>query len=324
MNEHFIEGFEKEASLSHFLGRIAGGTGRAASKVLKAPSTAAVNFRRGAAGKSKVTTEQIDKARKYKKVQKQRVADKEKIYRDAEIKAQEAAKKKATEEVAKKKETRKKVMGYAKPLVAGAAVTGGSLYGLKKLDEYKQKATQEKPPMGYGYYSSGAYKQAGLMDIFKIFKSKGAQNVAKEVAEEAGKKSVLQRGVLGHNVDDLAGELLKGKPLLGNVDDLAKKIVEEGKLTHELNPEQMKKVLDKIDEVKSGVGPGTILGAAILAGAGAPIGAAMVRKTTDVGEKVLKTDIPMNPFRKKEEDSEQQHAFNPSGFRPLPKSELFR
>ena len=303
MNENFRQGFEKEASIAHGLGKLIGGTGRAVSRVGSIPSTAAVNFKRGLQGKPKVTTKQVHEAKKYKKAQKARAEANQRKAMEAERRAAEQAEREAAEAAAKKKETRKKIMGYAKPLAAGAAITGGSLYGMKKLDEYQQnKLNENTAPMGYGYYST---KQAGIGDWFA--------------------KMIFPKAV--NALDDVARKVTKDELLGENVNRVAKQIADKGKMTHELSPEQMKMVMDKIEQVKPKIGPGTVLGAAILAGAGAPIGAAMVRKTTDVGEKVLKTDIPMNPFREKQEAV--QHPVGPSlapmsGYRPLPKGELFR
>lgn len=66
-------------------------------------------------------------------------------------------------------------------------------------------------------------------------------------------------------------------------------------LEHRLDPDQLEQILKKVDEVKPKIGPLHVLGGSILAGMGAPIGAAIMRGTASGAKEVLNAPPSMSP-----------------------------
>jgi len=93
-------------------------------------------------------------------------------------------------------------------------------------------------------------------------------------------------------------DVLKGsKRKLGNLFELASAVGKgTAKIEHKLDPEDLKKLLKSMEELKPKIGPMHIIAGSILAGMGAPIGAAMVRSTAQGAKNVFSAPAsPGNP-----------------------------
>lgn len=108
----------------------------------------------------------------------------------------------------------------------------------------------------YNDFKNGFQKTAGLSSILK-----GLGNKAK-------------------NIGEFAQATAKG----------------EAKIQHSLDPEQMKKIMEAVEKMKPTIGPWHVLGGSILAGMGAPVGAAMVRGGASTAKEIMNApEHPGNP-----------------------------